>query len=159
MERRENHLLVVEALGLVSSIVLGLSLGLEQDQTRRVVGVEGDGGILTSLNSLSTIGYLQPKNLLLIVLDNEQYASTGGQVTFTTRLDLAAIAAGCDLRAWKADDPESLKQSLAEASSTAGPGFIHMKIAPGNSQVPLLLEDPVTLGDRFNRWLTSISME
>ena len=91
VERRENHLLVVEAMGLVSSIVLGLSLGLEQDQTRRVVGIEGDGGILTSLNSLSTIGYLQPKNLLLIVLDNEQYASTGGQVTFTTRLDAAYV--------------------------------------------------------------------
>lgn len=39
-------------------------------------------------------GYLQPKNLLLTVLDNEQYASTGGQSTFSTRRDLAAIAAG-----------------------------------------------------------------
>ena len=157
LERRDNHLLVVEAMGLVSSIVLGLSLGLEQDYTRRVVGVEGDGGLLTSLNSLTTIGYLQPKNLVLIVLDNEQYASTGGQATFTTRLDLSAIAAGCGLRTWKADDLESLKQSMAEASRTTGPAFIHMKIAPGNSPVPLLLEDPVTLGDRFNRWLASIS--
>ena len=157
VERRDNHLLVVDSMGLVSSIVLGLSLGLEQTPGRRVIGVEGDGGFLTSLNSLSTVGYLQPKNLLLIVLDNEQYASTGGQYTFSTRLDLAAIAAGCGLRTWKSDDQESLKQSMAEAAASNGPGFIHMKIAPGNSAVPLLLDDPVTLGDRFNRWLATSS--
>ncbi len=157
LERRDNHLLVVEAMGLVSPIVLGLSLGLEGDFNRKVVGVEGDGAMLTSLNALTTIGYLQPQNLLLIVLDNEQYASTGGQYTFTTRLDLAAIAADCGLRTWKAADLETLKQSMTEAVDTTGPGFIHMKIAPGNTQVPLLLEDPVTLGDRFTRWLASTS--
>ena len=167
LERRDNHLLVVEAMGLVSSIVLGLSLGLESDSIRegdsnrkvvgKVVGVEGDGAMLTSLNALTTIGFLQPQNLLLIVLDNEQYASTGGQYTFTTRLDLAAIAADCGLRIWRATDLESLKQSMAEAVDTKGPGFIHMKIAPGNAHVPLLLEDPVTLGDRFTRWLASTS--
>ncbi len=157
LERRDNHLLVVEAMGLVSPIVLGLSLGLEGDSRRRVVGVEGDGAMLTSLNALTTIGYLQPSNLLLIILDNEQYASTGGQYTFTSKLDLAAIAAQCGLRTWKADDLESFKQSMAEAVKTTGPGFIRMKIAPGNSSVPLLLEDPVTLGDRFTRWLASLS--
>ena len=157
VERRENHLLVVDSMGLVSSIVLGLSLGLEHGPTRRVVGVEGDGGILTSLNSLSTIGYLQPINLLLIVLDNEQYASTGGQYTFSARLDLAAIAAACGLHTWKADDQETLKQAMTEAAGSPGPGFIHMKIAAGNTPVPLLLEDPVVLGDRFNRWLAASS--
>ncbi len=157
LERRDNQLLVIEAMGLVSPIVLGLSLGLEGDSRRRVVGVEGDGAMLTNLNALTTIGYLQPSILLLIILDNEQYASTGGQYTFTSKLDLAAIAADCGLRTWKADDMESFKQSMAEAVNTTGPGFIRMKIAPGNSSVPLLLEDPVTLGDRFTRWLASTS--
>ena len=155
VERRDNHLLVVEAMGLVGPIVPGLSLGLEQDSGRRGVGVEGDGGMLTNLNALTTIGYLRPENLLLIVLDNEQYASTGGQPTFTTRLDLAAIAAECGLRTWKADDLESLKQSIAEAANTPGPGFVLMKIAPGNASVPFLLEDPVALAGRFTRWLDS----
>jgi thiamine pyrophosphate-dependent acetolactate synthase large subunit-like protein len=156
-DRRDNHLYVVDSMGLVCPIVLGLSLGLEGRPGRRVVGVEGDGGMLTNLNALTTIGYLGPENLLLIVLDNQQYASTGGQPTFTTKLDLGAIAASCGLRTWKADDLETLKESIAEAARTPGPGFIHMKIAPGNSNVPLLLDDPVTLGDRFTRWLSSAS--
>lgn len=158
LERRDNHLLVVEAMGLVSSIALGLSLGLGGGSQRRVVGVEGDGAMLTNLNALTTIGYLQPQNLLMIILDNEQYASTGGQYTFTSQLDLANIAAQCGLRTWKADDLETLKQSMAEAADTPGPCFIRMKIAPGNTNVPLLLEDPVTLGDRFIRWLDSVSL-
>ena len=155
VERRENHLYVVDSMGLVSSIVLGLSLGLEQDTRRRAVAVEGDGGMLMSLSALSTIGYLQPEKLLLIVLDNQRHDSTGGQQTFTTRLDLAAIAASCGLRTWKAQDLEELKQAIAEAVATSGPGFIHMKIGPGNAEVPLLLDDPVTLGDRFSRWLSA----
>ena len=157
LERRENHLCVVDSMGLVSSITLGLGLGLAEYPERRVVGVEGDGGMLANLNSLATIGYLQPDNLLLIVLDNESYASTGGQATFTTRLDLADIAAGCGFKTWKTDDIESLDQVIYEAGETRGPGFILMKIDPGNAEVPLLLDDPVTLGDRFTRWLGAVT--
>ena len=152
-DRRENHLYVVDSMGLVSSIVLGLSLGLAGKSDQRVVGVEGDGGMLMNLNALTTIGFLQPPNLLLIVLDNQSYASTGGQSTFTTSLDLAGVAQSCGLKTWQAADLEELKQSLAEASRTPGPAFILGKIDPGNQQVPLLLDDPVVLGDRFSRWL------
>ena len=154
-DRRENHYYVVDSMGIVTPVVLGLSLGMSGQPGRKVVGVEGDGGMLTNLNALTTVGYLQPENLLLIVLDNESYASTGGQYTFSGKLDLADIAASCGLRTWRASDLESLKTALEEATSVPGPAFVHMKIAPGNAQVPLLLDDPVTLGDRFNRWLTA----
>ena len=162
LARRPNHLYVVDSMGLVSSILLGLSLGLESaghrpSPYRKIVGVEGDGGMLMNLNALTSIGYLQPDNLLLIVLDNQEYASTGGQATFTTRLDLADIAAACNLKVWRADDLESLQQSLTEAAATPGPAFVHMRIAPGNAAgIPLLLDDPVTLGHDFTQWLQSV---
>ena len=157
LDRRPNHLYVVDSMGLVSSILLGLSLGLESTGHRKIVGVEGDGGMLMNLNALASIGYLQPDNLLLIVLDNRQYASTGGQATFTTRLDLADIAASCNLKVWRADDLETLQQSLTEAAATAGPAFVHMRIAPGNAPgIPLLLDDPVALGHTFTQWLQAV---
>lgn len=160
LDRRPNHLYVVDSMGLVSSILLGLSLGLESEPAappRKVVGVEGDGGMLMNLNALATIGYLQPANLILIVLDNGQYASTGGQATFTTHLDLADIAASCNLKVWRAADLETLQQSLAEAAAADGPAFVHMKIAPGNAAgIPLLLDDPVTLGHAFTDWLRAM---
>ena len=158
-DRRENHLYVVDSMGLVSSIVLGLSLGLSGKNGQRVIGVEGDGGMLMNLNALATIGFLQPDNLLLIVLDNQSYASTGGQSTFTTRLDLADIARSCGLKTWRAADLEELKLALTESAEAPGPAFIHGIIAPGNQQVPLLLDDPVVLGEQFNRWLSSQSAD
>ena len=151
--RRENHYYIVDSMGIVTPVALGLALGMEGRPGRKAVGVEGDGGMLTNLNALTTVGYLQPENFLLITLDNESYASTGGQYTFTTRLDLADIAASCGLRVWRAADLETLALALEEASLAPGPCFIHMKIAPGNASVPLLLDDPAALGDRFHRWL------
>ena len=185
LARRPNHLYVVDSMGLVSSILLGLSLGLENPDLApglplppgdsaaaspqavgpnalahtKVVGVEGDGGMLMNLNALTSIGYLQPRNLLLIVLDNRQYASTGGQPTFTTRLDLADVAESCRLKVWRADDLETLRQSLTEAAAAPGPAFIRMRIAPGNAEnIPLLLDDPVTLGHSFTQWLQSAAV-
>ena len=66
LDRRANHLYVVDSMGLVSSILLGLSLGLQPaghrpNPYRKVVGVEGDGGMLMNLNALTSIGYLQPE--------------------------------------------------------------------------------------------------
>ena len=151
--RRPNHLYVVDSMGLVSSIVLGLSMSLEDSPVSRCVGVEGDGGMLMNMNALSSIGYLQPKKLLLVVLDNESYASTGGQPTFTDQVDLAAVAGSCGLKTWRAEDAEGLRAALAAALEVDGPGFVHAKIANGNADVPLLLDDPVTLEHTFASWL------
>ena len=154
-DRRDNHYYIVDTMGIVTPVALGLALGMAGQPRRKVVGVEGDGGMLTNLNALTTVGYLKPANLLLIVLDNESYASTGGQHTFTTELNLADIAASCGLQVYRADELESLQSALSEASQTPGPGLIHMKITPENAPAPLLLDDPVTLGDRFHRWLAA----
>lgn len=152
--RRDNHYYIVDTMGIVTPVALGLALGLAGQPNRKVVGVEGDGGMLTNLNALTTVGYLKPENLILIVLDNESYASTGGQPTFTTHLNLADIAQSCGLQTYRANELESLQSALSDAAQTPGPSLILMKITPHNAPTPLLLDDPVTLADRFHRWLT-----
>ncbi|WP_292456652.1 thiamine pyrophosphate-dependent enzyme, partial [Mesorhizobium sp.] len=49
---------------------------------------------------LATLGNEQPKNLLVVVWDNEQYLSIGGPPTHTAfgRVDLAAIARGAGVK-------------------------------------------------------------
>jgi phosphonopyruvate decarboxylase len=79
------------SMGLASSIGLGLALA----QDLRVFVLDGDGSLLMNLGSLATIGLLQPANLVLVVMDNEEYATTGGQPTPTAHgadLDAAARA-------------------------------------------------------------------
>ena len=74
--------------------MLGLGLALAQPG-RRVLVVTGDGEILMGLGSLATIGAERPRNLSIVVLDNESYGETGMQRSHTGRgVDLAAIARG-----------------------------------------------------------------
>ena len=78
------------SMGLASSIGLGLALARPDI---RVFVLDGDGSLLMNLGSLATIGLLQPANLVLVVMDNEEYATTGGQKTPTAHgADLAAAA-------------------------------------------------------------------
>ena len=72
--------------------VLGLGLALAQPK-RAVLVVTGDGEMLMGLGSLATIAVQQPRNLSIVVLDNEHYGETGMQRTHTGfGVDLAGIA-------------------------------------------------------------------
>lgn len=78
------------SMGLASSVGLGIALARPEV---RVLVLDGDGALLMNLGSLATIGLLRPANLTVIVMDNEEYATTGGQPTPTAAgADLAAAA-------------------------------------------------------------------
>jgi thiamine pyrophosphate-dependent acetolactate synthase large subunit-like protein len=82
------------SMGLASSIGLGLALACPDV---RVFVLDGDGSLLMNLGSLATIGLLRPPNLVVIVMDNEEYATTGGQKTPTAHsadLEAAGRALG-----------------------------------------------------------------
>ena len=84
------------SMGLASSIGLGLALARRD---LRVFVLDGDGSLLMNLGSLATIGLLHPANLVVVVMDNEEYATTGGQPTPTAYgadLDAAARAMRVD---------------------------------------------------------------
>ena len=78
------------SMGLASSIGLGLAVVKPE---RRVFVIDGDGSLLMNLGSLATIGWQRPANLVIVVLDNAKYATTGGQDTATAHgTDLEAAA-------------------------------------------------------------------
>ena len=68
--------------GLGSTPTVGLGLALAQPN-KRVVVVTGDGDVLMALGSLSTIGVMQPKNLIIVCLDNGHYSASGMQPSAT----------------------------------------------------------------------------
>ncbi len=82
--------------GAMGSAAL-VGLGLAQAQPERpVLVVTGDGEQLMGLGGLATIGVARPKNLTLLVLDNEHYGETGMQGSHTGRgVDLAGVALAC----------------------------------------------------------------
>jgi sulfopyruvate decarboxylase subunit beta len=82
-----------QQLGCVTPEAFGLAIGLPH---RRIVSLDTDGGMMFNLGILATLGNEQPKNLFVVVWDNECYQSIGGPPTHTAsgRVDLAAIARG-----------------------------------------------------------------
>src|SRR5471032_2667793 len=92
---RPNFLYLQHAMGLASSIGLGIALS---KPSRQVVVFDGDGSILMNLGGLTTLARYRPPNLVHVVFDNESLLSVGGFPTATaTGSDLAAIAAAAGI--------------------------------------------------------------
>ena len=87
---RPNFFYLQHAMGLASSVGLGLALSLP---ARRVVVFDGDGSVLMNLGGLTTLARYRPRNLTHVIFDNESLLSVGGFPTATaTGSDLAQIA-------------------------------------------------------------------
>jgi len=118
-----------QQLGCVTPQAFGLAAGLPH---RRIVSLDTDGGLLFNLGILATLGNERPKNLLVVVWDNECYQSIGGPPTHTAsgRVDLAAIARGAGVEhAYLATTLEEFDRRCAEGLATDGPYLIVAKVA------------------------------
>lgn len=152
---RPNHLYLLDAMGLAVSVATGIALGSAGSTVRRVVAIEGDGSLLMNPNVLPTGGYLAPRKLLVVLLDNGVYGSTGNLPTYASRLDLGELAAAAGWTVRRAAEPDELRTVFDDALTLDGPVFLHVPIAVGNAAgVPKLIEDPVVIGRRFQDWLT-----
>jgi sulfopyruvate decarboxylase subunit beta len=88
---RPNHFYLQHAMGLASSMGLGVALTRPE---LSVVVFDGDGSILMNLGGLTTLARYRPRNLVHVVFDNESLLSVGGFPTATsTGSDIAAMAA------------------------------------------------------------------
>jgi sulfopyruvate decarboxylase alpha subunit len=116
------------SMGLASSIGLGLALARPD---RRVIVLDGDGSLLMNLGSLATIGVYRPSNLLLIVWDNGEYGTTGGQKAATAfGADLAAAGRALGIsRAVNVGTRGELENAVDSSSDDAGPGMIVARVS------------------------------
>ena len=81
------------AMGGAAMVGLGLALA---QPARKVLVITGDGEQLMGMGALATIAVQHPRNLRIVVLDNERYGETGLQPTHTAfGADLAAVALAC----------------------------------------------------------------
>ena len=64
----------------------------------KVVCLDGDGSLIMNLGMLCTVANVAPKNLCIVVWDNERHETTGGQPTATAfRTSLAGVARGAGI--------------------------------------------------------------
>ena len=140
--------------GMGGAAMIGLGLALAQPK-RRVIVITGDGELLMGLGSLATIAVQQPRNLALIVLDNERYGETGMQDTHTRfGVDLAGMAKAAGFRASETVySAAQLKNWIPRFHRQAGPVFCDIKVTSQPAPMVLPVRDGPTLRNRFREAL------
>ncbi|MDE2601420.1 MAG: aldehyde dehydrogenase [Bradyrhizobium sp.] len=133
------------------AVMIGLGLALAQPKLPVVV-ITGDGEMLMGMGSLATVGLQQPKNLTIVVLDNECYGETGGQASHTAGgTDLVGVAKACGIAEANSmttmAEVEAFKGSLQNVS--AGPRFASIKIDGANLERALSSRDGAFIVNRI----------
>jgi thiamine pyrophosphate-dependent acetolactate synthase large subunit-like protein len=131
--------------------MVGLGLALAQPE-RCVLVITGDGEMLMGLGSLATIAAQAPKNLVIVVCDNERYGETGMQVTHTAYgTELSAVAAACGFpiteEVHDTADLEEVRPLVLCAEG--GPVFITVKVRAEALPFVMPPKDGAYLKDRF----------
>jgi thiamine pyrophosphate-dependent acetolactate synthase large subunit-like protein len=137
--------------GMGGAVMIGLGLALAQPKLPVIV-ITGDGEMLMGLGSLATVGVQKPVNLSIVVLDNEAYGETGGQVSHTAAsVDLVGVAKACGIADSRAittmAEVEAFAVSLKEASR--GPRFANVKIDGANLERVLSNRDGTFIVNRL----------
>lgn len=151
--RADNHLYVLDSMGLPAAIGLGVAISPAAKRFDKVITIEGDGGLLMGFSTLATIGLLKPEKLLLVILDNGAYAATGMQRTAAPAVSLRSAAEACGITAYDVATSDELLAVLRGARLVPGPALVRVVIGPENRQAPYFLPDPVELTLSFQRYL------
>ena len=119
---------MVGGMGLTVPVALGLAGARPEN---RVLVITGDGDMLMGMGSLATVAQVQPRNLAIVVLDNEVFGETGGQPTHTAGVtDLAAIAKGAGIAVTGTiRDNAALSAAVPLIHEAEGPVFHVVKVS------------------------------
>jgi thiamine pyrophosphate-dependent acetolactate synthase large subunit-like protein len=124
------------AMGGHAGFALGVALARPE---RRVVLFDSEGDILMSLGMLATIAEQAPANFYHFLLDNEIYATTGGQPVPNAKnvaYDKLALAAGYP-RAQAFERLDDFDRALPQIMGWPGPVFVALKVYPEVENAPI----------------------
>jgi sulfopyruvate decarboxylase subunit beta len=132
------------AMGGHASFALGLALALPD---KKVVLFDSEGDVLMGMGALATIAEQAPTNFYHFMLDNECYATTGGQPVPNAKniaYDVIARGAGYP-RAYAFETLEDFSNNIKAILDEPGPVFVALKVDPEIENEPI---------GRRTRWQT-----
>lgn len=145
---RPGNFYLEDAMGLALPLALGLSVSQPQ---RRVVAVEGDGGLTMHLGVLVTVGAVAPRNLTVLLVNNNIHAASGGQPLTNTGLDFADLARSAGIAGTRhLDSIDTFRAHLPSALTEAGPSVLVLATEPDVTPVtPAFPMNPPMMKQRF----------
>lgn len=137
------------SMGLALSIGLGVALAQPR---RRVAVIDGDGNLLMSAGALVMAGRMAPPNLMHIVIDNRQYASTGGQASISGSVNMSLLARAAGYRiSSEVGNEAQLSEALEELRAADGPSFLRVLVTAGIEVSPRVLRSPEEIARTFKK--------
>ena len=124
------------AMGGHASFALGLALA---QPDRKVVLFDSEGDVLMGMGALATIAEQAPRNFYHFMLDNECYATTGGQPVPNAKnlaYDVVARGAGYP-QAYAFDNLEDFSNNIKAILDQPGPVFVALKVDPEIENEPI----------------------
>jgi thiamine pyrophosphate-dependent acetolactate synthase large subunit-like protein len=124
------------AMGQTTAAALGVALALPNE---KVVLFDAEGALLMNLGILATISEKQPRNFYHFLLDNECYATTGGQpVPNAKNINYAGMAKEAGYAAaYRFDDLETFDLKVGSILREQGPVFVAIKVVPAIENEPI----------------------
>ncbi len=149
---RPLNFYLLGAMGLGTSVGLGLALSQPE---RAVIVITGDAELMMNSGALATIGVKAPRNLSIVVLDNERFGETGEQISHTAAgIDIAGIArASGILEAEAIRDMDRLPAIRQRLTARTGPFVAVFKVRAERSPVVMPPKSGVVLKSRFREAL------
>jgi thiamine pyrophosphate-dependent acetolactate synthase large subunit-like protein len=147
---REKCLYNMGAMGSILPISIGLAIAKPE---HKIIAIEGDGSLLMNLGGLATLKRYGGNNLFLIIMDNGEYESTGGQVSQPEGFYLEKICAAAGLSTFVASDYSDLVSFLDSSNEKLqGPQVLVLKM---QSELPAerINELPEQIAERFYNWI------
>jgi len=141
--------LLVGTMGTALGVGMGVAIGLPN---RRVIVIESDGSVLLSLFNLATLANLDPKNLLVLVFDNQVYSGTRiSEPTATAgKTDLAMMARGAGIeQATTVRDLAAFQKELDGAFTDGQLKFIVCKVEESLAHREILRTDLDPMENKF----------
>ncbi len=132
------------AMGGHAGFAFGLALA---QPNQKIVLFDSDGDIQMSLGVLAVIAEHKPRNFYHFVLDNECYATTGGQpVANAKNIAYDVIARGSGYpHTFAYDNLETFTVNIERILALSGPVFCTLKVRPE------IINEPI---GRRPKWLT-----
>ena len=127
-----KNMYLAGVMGGACMVAFGIALA---QPGRRILVITGDGELLAGIGSLATIGVEQPKNLSIIVIDNQAYGATGNQHTHTGRgVDLVGIAKASNFKNTALiTNNKELQAQIPNIYQKPGPYFAVVKVVSKSS--------------------------
>ncbi len=125
----------VKAMGQLAPYGLGLALAFPD---RRVIVIDGDGGLLMNLGCLVTVANAGPRNLIHLTCNNGIYETSGGQpIPVRERISFPGLARAAGYPAvYEVDDLGEWEILVPRVLSAEGPVFVNLIVAPPPERYP-----------------------